>query len=84
MKETICVIILLAIHYVLKAEQLLQEQGIHHDIILVPRQISSDCGMAIELSSEDVDRVEGLLVAARLEIVGIYQRDNDQTFHVLK
>ena len=47
-----CVIILNSVHRVMKAEKLLKEKGFRVDIIPVPREISSDCGVAIELPLE--------------------------------
>lgn len=39
-------------HTVINAEKLCQEKDINYKIIPVPRIISSECGMAIEISGE--------------------------------
>jgi hypothetical protein len=39
-------------HHVLKAEKLLLDKGIRHEIIPTPKNISSDCGMSIRISSD--------------------------------
>jgi hypothetical protein len=36
-----------SIHYVLKAEQVLKQQAIPCELIPMPREIRSDCGMAL-------------------------------------
>lgn len=38
-----------SIHKVLKAEQILLNHKIKHEIIPTPKEISSDCGMSIRL-----------------------------------
>ena len=47
-----CVFVFESIHRVMKAEKLLKGKGIKIDLIPVPREISSDCGVAIELSED--------------------------------
>ncbi len=71
------VIILFSIHFVLKAEQLLKKEEIRHDVIPVPREISSDCGMAIEFSPDDYARVSEVLKNAQIEIARMYSRDGN-------
>jgi hypothetical protein len=48
-------------HQVLKTEKLLQKEGVDFDIIPVPKEISSDCGMAIRVEMESIKRIEGIL-----------------------
>lgn len=38
-----------SIHYVLKAEKILKEADLSCELIPVPREISSDCGMALAI-----------------------------------
>lgn len=47
-----CVILFESIHQVMKAEKILKNEGIEMDLIPVPREISSDCGVAIEIPLE--------------------------------
>ena len=47
-----CVLIFSSIHQVMRAEKLLKGKGVKIDLIPVPREISSDCGVAIELSTD--------------------------------
>lgn len=39
-----------SIHYVLKAEKILKNEGLSCELIPVPREISSDCGIAITVN----------------------------------
>jgi len=49
-----------SIHYVMKAEELLKEAGVTIDLVPVPREISSDCGMCIAFSEQDLQKVISL------------------------
>lgn len=40
------------IHDVLRVEKILKERGIAHELVPVPRNLSSDCGMSIRLDSD--------------------------------
>ncbi|HBX52059.1 MAG: hypothetical protein A2275_14965 [Bacteroidetes bacterium RIFOXYA12_FULL_35_11] len=44
-----------SVHWVLKSEKLLLEQGIRFDIIPTPKNISSDCGMSMRIDSTKFD-----------------------------
>jgi len=68
-----CAVVLESIHYVMKGERLLKRAGIRIDVIPVPREISSDCGMALEFSCQDRRRVEDLLAEDEMAVVGIYR-----------
>jgi hypothetical protein len=50
-----------SIHYVMKAEELLKDAGIIIDLVPVPREISSDCGMCIAFSEQDLQEVISLV-----------------------
>ena len=76
-----CVVILFSIHFVLKAEKLFKQHGISHDVIPVPRAISSDCGMAVEFPCAAKGKVAELLAAADIRVAGLYRREGENTFH---
>lgn len=40
-------------HKVIKAEKLFKENNIYYKIVPVPKSISSECGMAIEIESKN-------------------------------
>ncbi len=57
-----------SVHWVIKAEKLLQERGIKTKIIAVPKSISSECGMCLSFeegksgSALQLLKEEGFLV----------------------
>ena len=67
-----CAAVLETIHSVIKGERILKRAGLRIDVIPVPREISSDCGMALEFSCQDRDRVEQLFAEEDVTVVGIY------------
>ena len=50
-----------SVYYVMKAERILREKGIGINLIPTPREISSDCGVAIELVDSRLDLVKEIL-----------------------
>lgn len=44
-----CMLLYDSIHDVMRAEKALKQAGLWCDLVPTPRQLSSDCGMAIEL-----------------------------------
>lgn len=78
-----CVLVLFSIHHVLKAEKLLLNAGIRLDVIPIPRAISSDCGMALEINGDELPRVRELLTAAQVQVAGIFQRNREGSYHPL-
>lgn len=69
------VLILGSIHFVLKAEERLKKAGITHDVVPVPRRISSDCGMAIAVASADLPLVRAALKKASIAIARLYRKE---------
>jgi hypothetical protein len=56
-----------SIHHVIAAEEAFQQQGVWCDLTPVPRQLSSNCGMAIEFREDDWE-------AARFVLNGLQVR----------
>ena len=77
-------IILSSIHYVLKAEKLLKEHAIDHDVIPVPRAVSSDCGMSLSVAAEKLPEVREILQHAQLDIARLYRRVCESSYEELK
>ena len=48
-------------HWVIMAERLCQKAGISCQAIPVPRQFTSDCGIALEINEQDKNAVEQIL-----------------------
>ncbi len=47
-----------SIHNVMLAEEILLKIGVPIDMMPVPREISSDCGMCLACRSKDLDKIE--------------------------
>lgn len=58
---------------VMRAEKLLQREGIPVRLIPTPRMLSSDCGIALRVDSKQMDRVSALLQDAGVESAGFHQ-----------
>jgi len=76
-KEGDFVIIFHSIHRVMKAEKLLKAAKAEILLIPVPRQLSSDCGLAIRITGSENQRVQTLLADAGLPPAEIYVRRVD-------
>ena len=71
-----CVIICRSIHDVMKSEQLLLDNDIANDLIPVPREISSNCGMAIEVATTALAEVLSILRQRQVNIHSVYRQDS--------
>jgi len=58
--EPRCVILFASIHDVLRAEQALRQRGVWCDLVPVPRALSAECGMAVELRAADRAAARGV------------------------
>ena len=79
------VFVLYSIHNVMKSEKVLKSRGVLFDTIPVPKEISSDCGMAILVASPDRQKVRKVLGENGIDIkgtylrtCGLYEKKNDQ------
>lgn len=59
-------------HHALKAEKILKKADIPAKVIPVPRDISSDCGVALRFEKQFEDDVKTELNVENIEIAGIY------------
>lgn len=66
------VIVFPSTSHAIRAERVLQQAGIKVMTIPVPRQISSDCGIALKFDSTDTERVSETLSEAKVEFSGIH------------
>lgn len=53
---------------VIQAERELKNNGISYQVIPTPRQISSECGMCLKVSSSDLGKIEDLFQAQGIKI----------------
>ena len=77
-----CVAIFQSIHKVMKAEKILKGHELEILLIPVPRQLTSDCGLAIRFPLTLRSPIEGVLGAAGLVIVELWQK-RDGSFQQL-
>lgn len=54
-------------HRVMKAESILKSRGLSILLIPAPRQLMTDCGLALRISSEIKDEVLRILTAEQLQ-----------------
>lgn len=66
-----------SIHRVMKAEKLLKQQRVEMLLIPVPRQLTSDCGLAIRLRPASRLPAAEVLGAAELLPAELYLRQGD-------
>ena len=62
-----------SIHRVLSAEQVLKRDGVSFLLIPVPRQLTSDCGLALRIAPLHLAAVFAVLAAADLLPAELYQ-----------
>ncbi len=73
-KEGDLVAIFHSIHRVMQAEKLLKQEQADILLIPVPRQLTSDCGLAIRYPETERTKVESILAAAGLTAAETYRR----------
>ena len=61
-------LLLSSMRYAIKAEKFCREQGITCEVVPVPRQISSECGMCLEIDPDKAEQVQSRLQQAGFEI----------------
>lgn len=61
-----------SVHFAMKAEALLKREHIPVQLIPIPRTISSDCGIALEVSEDDREKTKELLENNQFTIESIH------------
>lgn len=57
---------------VMRAEKTLVRSGMSVKLVPTPRELSSDCGIALRFGWSDAEQVEAMLESARVPYAGIY------------
>ncbi len=78
------VFLLESVHRVMRAEKVLKEKGIAVDLIPVPREINSDCGVAVELDTGSGEEALKILGENRISFLECYVRDSSWRFELKK
>jgi len=74
-----------SIHYVMKAEERLKKAGIVIDLVPVPKEISSDCGMCITFRSQDLGKISSLTSEQGFPgTIRVYQRTGKDQYRQLE
>jgi hypothetical protein len=55
-------------HDVIKAERLCRERGIAVQVIPVPRELSSECGMALEMTAAILSKAQRVIARAGIAV----------------
>ena len=82
-KENDYVAIFHSIHRVLKAEKILKQADVAFLLIPVPRQLTSDCGLALRFSPEAKDALMGVLASAELSPAEMFQRSDGRYLEIV-
>jgi hypothetical protein len=69
-----CIVLFASVHDVMAAEKALRRSGYWLDIVPTPRELTSDCGMALEVRGDDLAGVIALLHALALHPRAHYRR----------
>ena len=73
-----CIAIFHSIHRVMKAEKVLKGEKLEILLIPVPRQLTSECGLAIRFSLELRKQVEEALSAAGVRVAEVWLQENGE------
>ena len=71
-----CVLVFESVHDVMNTERRLKSVAVWCDLVPTPRQISSECGMSVEVHQRDLEQVLDLLGKDR-ELVTAYRVSGD-------
>lgn len=71
-----CVVTFHSVHDALHFEKTLKKAGLNLQLIPVPREISSSCGIAAKFSPEERNKFEQAILQENLEIEQIYLLEN--------
>ena len=63
-----------SVHKVMKAEKILKKEKIEMLLIPVPRQLTSDCGLAIRYAENEREQIEAILTRENLSPEELFQK----------
>jgi hypothetical protein len=72
MKAPYAYVVVYSTSHAIRIEKLLEQRGIDCKLVPVPRQLSSDCGVCVRITSEHVQAAEETVLDAGIEIEGIH------------
>ena len=69
------VLLLGSVHHVMRAEKILRGKGITVDLIPVPREINSDCGIAAEVDADIGEEALRVLEENKILVLECYMKN---------
>jgi hypothetical protein len=72
MNNSFCVATFHSVHEALHFEKIIKAEGLELQLVPVPREISSSCGIAAKFSPELRPQIEDIADREQLEIDGVY------------
>jgi hypothetical protein len=73
-----------SVHRVMRAEKILKGKGISTNLIPVPREINSDCGVAVEVDAGIGEKALLLLEESHMSVLECYTKDSFGRFEQRK
>ncbi len=73
MSDKYGIILVYSTNHALKAEKVLENKGLPHKLIPVPRHISTDCGSCIRVEREQLEKARRLLETAGVGVEGVHE-----------
>ena len=73
-----CILVFQTTHRTLQAENILKKEKIKIKIVLKPRSITTDCGLAIRFNTEDKDIIFKIIKNNNLSLMGVYNRSGEK------
>lgn len=73
-----------SVHRVMKAEKLLKGEGMKVDLIPIPREINSDCGVAVEVDAGIGEKALLLLEEGNIAVLECYTKSSSGKFEQRK
>lgn len=68
-----------SVHYAIRAEKVLQKEGIETKTIPTPREISNSCGLCLMLSLDHEERiVDGEIEGLEVDAVYVYDKEEKE------
>ncbi len=68
----VCLITFHSTHHALKAEKVLKSSGIGVDVIPIPREFSSNCGIAMSVAWEEKEEAIAVLNKNNVQVEAIH------------
>ncbi|MBI5696633.1 MAG: DUF3343 domain-containing protein [Nitrospirae bacterium] len=72
MPDDFKIIVFKTTYLTFKAERALKKAGIAYKIVTKPRDISSDCGLAVRVDAADLEVVTALMNDGGIEFIGVW------------